>query len=653
MATGFAKISVVAGFFSTCFGILPSGTADVISRDDSDFGPGSLTRDTAQELEFLDLTLTQGESYREIEAQLASGQTFEGFRFATESEVIALINNFGFNPGASAGGSVEGNTGFDQLSGLVDLLGQTGTGIEGETGQHIRFSKGLTSTSIAAPNTIYDVRTVNVSDYLDAMHGDRVHAHGGETFEERTPWVGAFLVRPILDVSFTTPHSGQFIDVWIPGNPPDPETGRGQVAESFSIGQFETTNGEFAEFLNAVDGHGANDFGVYDLRMGADPRGGISFDPSHPRGKKYVPRIDMGNKPVNFVTIQTAMRFVNWLHNGQGSGDTEDGAYDMSAGLPTTRLPGAKFWIPTYDEWFKAAYFDPTINSGNGGYWVYPTRSNTLTLATADDHGNISNPGQDVANHEKRADWNGLDGNVTTVGSAGPASQSYFGTFDQGGNVREFTELAITNAGSNGSMLVADGAFAGGSFWHNSRIEGELTKNAFIEGATVDEGYLNNGFRVAAEYGTRVQQSDGLSLQSWIAAHHLPANTVANSDNDGDGVVLLSEYAFNLVPTLTDIHFVNSGAGISGLPAITIEDAGAGEFRLRVDYVRRRGGEICYFVEFGDGLSAGSWELASNSETVTIINRNWERVIVRDSESTATRSARFGRVRLIHWLEEP
>ncbi|MHC5110450.1 MAG: hypothetical protein ACYTHJ_11290, partial [Planctomycetota bacterium] len=32
----------------------------------------------------------------------------------------------------------------------------------------------------------------------------------------------------------------------------------------------------------------------------------------------------MGNKPVNFVSFFDAMRFVNWLHNGQPSGAQDD-----------------------------------------------------------------------------------------------------------------------------------------------------------------------------------------------------------------------------------------------------------------------------------------------------------------------------------------
>jgi hypothetical protein len=55
--------------------------------------------------------------------------------------------------------------------------------------------------------------------------------------------------------------------------------------------------------------------------------------------------------------------------------------------------------------------------------------------------GDISNPGTNVANYG--SNWDGQFGNVTTVGSAGALSQSYYGTSDQAGNVWEWNEALI------------------------------------------------------------------------------------------------------------------------------------------------------------------------------------------------------------------
>ncbi|MCH9057206.1 MAG: hypothetical protein IIB55_01105, partial [Planctomycetes bacterium] len=43
------------------------------------------------------------------------------------------------------------------------------------------------------------------------------------------------------------------------------------------------------------------------------------------------------------------------------------------------RLPGAKYWIPTADEWLKAAHYDPDkFGPGLGGYWLFPNSSDAL-----------------------------------------------------------------------------------------------------------------------------------------------------------------------------------------------------------------------------------------------------------------------------------
>ncbi|MDX2116146.1 MAG: hypothetical protein SFZ24_11095 [Planctomycetota bacterium] len=36
------------------------------------------------------------------------------------------------------------------------------------------------------------------------------------------------------------------------------------------------------------------------------------------------------NNPVNYVSFWDATRCANWLHNGQGAGDTETGAYTLT-----------------------------------------------------------------------------------------------------------------------------------------------------------------------------------------------------------------------------------------------------------------------------------------------------------------------------------
>lgn len=236
-----------------------------------------------------------------------------------------------------------------------------------------------------------------------------------------------------------------------PGNAPDPLNsgtvpGIGSVDYQYWIARYEVTNDQYAEFLNAVATTDTN--GLYNASMGSDPRGGITLGGAC--GETYCVKANMGNKPVNYVSFFDAMRFVNWLHNGQPTGaqdstTTEAGVYTVTDGLSETRAADARFFIPTNSEWYKAAYYQPSTSGGDtDDYWLYPTRSNSMpTHASADTSGDIANPGTNVANYAFNADWNGQDGNVTTVGSAGAASESFYGTSDQGGNVWEWNESFV------------------------------------------------------------------------------------------------------------------------------------------------------------------------------------------------------------------
>jgi len=223
------------------------------------------------------------------------------------------------------------------------------------------------------------------------------------------------------------------------GNAAD-ATGIGSVSELYRIGTYEVTNAQYSEFLNAVDPAGANSLNLYNPSMGSDPVGGITLNPAAPAGARFELKSDKGNKPVNYVSFIDTMRFANWLQNGQGASNTEDGAYTVISGGLAGRNPGATVFIPSQNEWYKAAYFDPANpaadDNGTPDYWLFPTQSDSVpTRATADAAGDVTNPGSNVANYFAEVE------NVTTVG--GTSSVSFFGTFDQAGNVREWNEAVI------------------------------------------------------------------------------------------------------------------------------------------------------------------------------------------------------------------
>jgi len=219
--------------------------------------------------------------------------------------------------------------------------------------------------------------------------------------------------------------------------------GYGAVGQEYRIGTYEVTNSEYVTFLNAVDPDGTNTRSLYSANMNSNARGGIAFNSGAAAGSKYAVKTNMGNKPVNYVSWFDAARFSNWLQNGATAvASTETGAYTLNGA--TTGIiyknVGAQWWIPSEDEWVKSASYDPDT----GSYWLYPTQSNTApTVATANATGDILNPGANVANYNSGADWNSKNGNVTTVGSAGSLSDSFYGTYDQGGNVWEWNDAVF------------------------------------------------------------------------------------------------------------------------------------------------------------------------------------------------------------------
>ncbi len=290
------------------------------------------------------------------------------------------------------------------------------------------------------------------------------------------------------------------------------------VEGTYHVAATEVTNTEYVVFLNSV---ASTDPGqLFNPLMESDPRGGIRQEGSS-GAFVYSLRDDMGDKPVNFVSWLDAARYVNWLHHGkpvadQGPASTENGAYDLriaDAGFLASRTPIASWFLPTQTEWDLAAYTEPS-----GGGWIYPTRSTSAppTKSVASAIGEVANPGFNVANYGSGADWNGQDGHLTTVGGSGSLGVSPWGTYDQGGNVREWTESA---EGLNRKTR-------GGSF--RSSVD-ELRSTAVIVthwSSEVDQ----TGFRVAA--ATTCQDADGDGFPAaWHPACGFPAMPDCDDSN--------------------------------------------------------------------------------------------------------------------------
>ena len=284
--------------------------------------------------------------------------------------------------------------------------------------------------------------------------------------------------------------SGEFVTVGDPGNTADTSpVGYGAVSQTFDIMKFEFTNQQYVQFLNSVDANGNKTNGIYNDFMGSNARGGISFTSGNSAGSKYAVKTNMGNKPVIYVSWFDAARVSNWLHNGATSSSSmETGAYTLNNATTGNALAlniGAKFFIPSENQWYKAAYYQG--GGTNAGYWDYATQSDSApTSVTADPTGDGSAGSSDnFANYNNDADWNSRNGNVTTVGTNG--GPSAYGAFDMSGNVREWNDLNSSSSSSRGIR---------GGDWND--ISSNLSSSSARDDFNPSNELNDVGFRVAS-----------------------------------------------------------------------------------------------------------------------------------------------------------
>lgn len=344
------------------------------------------------------------------------------------------------------------------------------------------------------------------------------------------------------------------------GNAPNansPGGSTGSVGYNYYIAAFETTIGEYTEFLNAAAA--SDPYGLYNLNMGTDAnifgiaRNGVSGSYSYTATNP--------DRPVTYVSYYDAARYVNWLNNGKGTGNTETGAYTLSeagifavsragniagiettapstiaegdqvtisgvaeagfngtfivtkvlqfenktvftydstgqnvgltlttgsvSGVSATHAEDATFWIPTRDEWYKAAYYDPGAGGPAGDYWLYPTQSND-TPGNDGPGANTVNYKTDVYAVTQEPDLSSGELYLTPIGFYGEDSASHYGTYDQGGNVREWNEY-MGNGARRGTL---------GGDWFSSvtPLGSDLTTTVALPTSETDR----IGFRVAS-----------------------------------------------------------------------------------------------------------------------------------------------------------
>jgi sulfatase modifying factor 1 len=231
------------------------------------------------------------------------------------------------------------------------------------------------------------------------------------------------------------------------GNAAD-STGYGAVGYSYQIGKYEVTNAQYGAFLNAAAQ--TDSYGLYNSEMSSY---GITQSGSS-GSYTYSVTTALADRPVVYVSWFDAARMANWMVNGQGGGSTETGAYTLNGATSGTVLAnaGAQVYIPTEDEWYKAAYY----NAASQTYSLYANGQNTITTADA-------NYGSSV-------------GSSTDVGFY-TGDPSMYGTFDQGGNLSEWYDAVFYGflRGLRGGSLVSsdlDMASSTRNFYAPPEVEG-------------------------------------------------------------------------------------------------------------------------------------------------------------------------------------
>ena len=190
-------------------------------------------------------------------------------------------------------------------------------------------------------------------------------------------------------------------------------------------------------------------------------------------------------KPATGISWFEAAKFVNYLNTISGStaaykfdgnGSFQlwapgDNGYDAKNQY---RNKLAKYFLPSRDEWYKAAYGSP-----NGNWYNYATESDANPEAVA--YGTSGNTAVYSQSHGS---------GPADIANAG--RYSGWGTTAQGGNVWEYMENSVDglNINPNDDREVRGGAFYDGVGW--------LASNANYFYPVNDERSYALGFRVAA-----------------------------------------------------------------------------------------------------------------------------------------------------------
>ncbi len=257
----------------------------------------------------------------------------------------------------------------------------------------------------------------------------------------------------------------EFVTIGNPGNAGDTnlvQDPAGAVGYTYDIGKFEVSE-------DMIEKYNANFGTANSLVITKDTRD--------------------TNKPATGISWNEAARFVNWLNTSTGG----FAAYNLTTGgvnddialwtasdtldydpLNPYRSKRATYVLPSWNEWYKAAYYDPNTSA----YYYYATGSDSAPTAVA------SGTTDNTAVYDQLFLQGPAD--VTNAGGLSP-----YGVMGLGGNADELEESSFDLANSSGS---SDRVFRGGAWFDDSSSLASYTYS--LDNPSIEFDHV--GFRVAS-----------------------------------------------------------------------------------------------------------------------------------------------------------
>lgn len=368
-----------------------------------------------------------------------------------------------------------------------------------------------------------------------------------------------------------------FVSIGDSGNAIDPATGYGAVPYAYRIGKYTISQNQ----VNAALANGLQN---------------VTSDTLH----DAIQLVGTYAGPACDISWFSAAAYVNWLNTSSGYAPAynivyTNGAWSMAiwpegqawtlGGTNLFRNAQCHYFLPSDNEWYKAAYYDPLLSGGSGGYWPYTTGS--------------SNPPSQVSNAQLGkggAGWNnggaGTNANTIVYGLSSwcaPADVtqcgglSPYGTMGQGGNAAQWVETTSDELNTN---PYANRKAMGYSYVQVSTNPGWIPLSSTedngasqLSPSSAYKGWI--GFRVASVEVIPFSYSNSGTSLSITGFNGSGGSVIIPSTINGLPVTAIADSAFAGQSNITSLTIPNGVTsigsstfnGCTGLTGITLPDS--------------------------------------------------------------------------------